>query len=190
MNLPNTLTVARLFLAPVFFILYFLPEWIGTGTVTATWLLLIVYVLIEASDMLDGYFARSMNLVTDLGKVMDPFADVFSRITYFVCFTVAGIMPAWVFLLILYRELGATFLRMIMISKGVAMAASIFGKIKAVIYAVSSIFGILYTAMIRFYVDVSWIDYFYIIMQATFILGALTALLSLGVYLKAVFRSK
>ncbi len=178
----------RLFLAPVFFVIYFLPEWTGAGTVLFTWLLLAVYVCIEATDVLDGYIARRMNLVTDLGKVMDPFADVFSRITYFVCFALAGFMPSWVFLIILYRELGVTFLRMVLIRKGVAMGASVFGKLKAVIYAVSSVFGIMYTALMRFSIEEVWVEWFYVVMTGSFILGAAAAVLSLGTYLKAAMR--
>lgn len=188
MNLPNSLTVARLFLAPIFFILYFFPLWTGTGAAAASVLLLIVYILIETTDVLDGYIARKYNLVTEIGKVMDPFADVFSRITYFVCFTVTGLMPAWVFLIILYRELGVTFLRMVMISKGTAVAASVLGKIKAVIYAVSSIFGILYTLVLRFSIEGAWVQWLYIAMITAFVLGAAAALLSLFSYMKALFR--
>ncbi len=189
MNLPNSLTAARLFLAPIFFILYFFPLWTGTGAVAASVLLLIVYILIETTDVLDGYIARKYNLVTEIGKVMDPFADVFSRITYFVCFTVTGLMPSWVFLIILYRELGVTFLRMVMISKGTAMAASVFGKIKAVIYAVSSMFGILYTLVLRFSIEGVWVQWLYIAMISAFVLGAAAALLSLAAYVKAVIRT-
>ncbi|MCF7954037.1 MAG: CDP-alcohol phosphatidyltransferase family protein, partial [Spirochaetales bacterium] len=127
------MTISRLFLAPLYFAAYFFPDWLGHSTALFTWIVLAIYILIELSDVLDGYIARKYNCVTDLGKVMDPFADVFSRLTYFVCFTVSGIMPAWVFLIILYRELGVTFLRMVMIKRGTAMAASIYGKFKAVL---------------------------------------------------------
>ncbi len=118
MNIPNKLTVSRLFLAPIFFVLYFLPNWTGMNAPALTWLLLLVYVLIEISDLLDGFIARRYQMVTDLGKVLDPFSDVISRMTYFVCLAFSGIMPLWVFLIILYRELSVTFLRMILMGKG------------------------------------------------------------------------
>ncbi len=187
MNIPNMLTVSRLVLAPVFFIIYFLPEWTGGNAALFTWVLAAVYLVIELTDLLDGYIARRYNLVTDIGKVMDPFADVFSRITYFVCFTVSGIMPAWVFLIILYRELSVTFLRMIMMKRGTAMAASVFGKIKAVIYAASSFLGICYIALIRLDILASWVSPLFSVLQAVFILGAAASLFSLSGYLRAAF---
>jgi len=188
MNVPNILTISRLFLAPLFFIAYFVPEWTGRGYALFIWIAAIIYVLIELSDLLDGWIARKYHLVTDLGKVMDPFADVFSRLTYFVCFTVSGIMPAWIFLIILYRELGVTFLRMVMIKKGTAMAASVYGKAKAVLYAVSSILGILYVLGIRVYQGQNWVDLLYPILQGAFILAAAAALFSFLSYAAAVLR--
>lgn len=158
MNLPNRLTVSRLFLAPLFFVLYFLPSWTGSESQLWIWLLLAVYICIELSDLLDGMIARSRNMVTDLGKVLDPFSDVISRMTYFVCLSFTGIMPLWAFLIILYRELAVTFLRMILMGQGVAMAASIWGKAKAVLYAVSAVLGILYSFLLRLLGDTAWLD--------------------------------
>lgn len=86
MNLPNKLTLARLIMTPMFFIAFNLPLWFNSSFQNlSTILVLILFVLIEATDLLDGIIARKRNLVTDLGKVMDPFADTFARLTYFVC---------------------------------------------------------------------------------------------------------
>ena len=122
MTLPNKLTVLRLILSPIFFVVYFLPDWTGGGGGISAAAVLLIFVVIEVSDVLDGYFARRLGLVSDIGKVIDPFADVMSRMTYFFCFTLAGLMPAWIFLLLIYRELGATFLRMLLIRRGIALA--------------------------------------------------------------------
>lgn len=142
MNLPNKLTILRIILSPFYFILFFLPQWIGRGNIICAVLLGLVFIAIELSDLLDGYIARKQNLITDLGKVLDPFADVLSRLTYFVCFTYAGIMPVWIFLVLMYREVTITFVRMLMMRKGIAMAASIFGKIKAITYMLSGVVGL------------------------------------------------
>ncbi len=184
MNLPNKITVSRLFMAPLFFIIYFLPQWTGADQTLMTWLLIIVYVLIEASDLLDGIIARKYHMVTDLGKVLDPFSDVLSRMTYFVCLAFSSIMPLWVFLIILYRELGVTFLRMILMGQGIAMAASIWGKFKAVLYAVSAILGILYSVLIRMVEGTPvWLDLYGTILPYIFILAALASVLSFVSYL-------
>ncbi len=142
MNLPNKLTVGRLILSPLFFIVYFIPDWTGGFEELSGYLLIIIFLGIEISDFLDGYIARKYNLVSDLGKVLDPFADVVSRLTYFLCFAWAGIMPLWVFLIIMYRELGIIFFRMIMMKRGTVVAASLWGKLKAITYAVSGVLGV------------------------------------------------
>ena len=141
MNLPNKITISRIICAPVFFVLYFLPQWFS---VTGTWLIIAlwaVYLYAEISDVVDGYIARKYNLVTDMGKVLDPFSDVMSRVTFFVCFAFSGFIPLWMLLIILYRELGIQFVRMHMMSKGIAMAASFWGKLKAVFYFISALAG-------------------------------------------------
>ena len=66
-------------------------------------LLLVIFLYIEASDLIDGYIARRQNLVTDMGKVLDPFSDIISRVSYFLVFTVMDIMPPLSFLIILYQ---------------------------------------------------------------------------------------
>ena len=141
MNTPNKITVFRIFLSPVFFTVFFISEWTNgffIGSVVLCWG---IGIIVELTDLLDGYLARKQNLVTDLGKVLDPFADVMSRITYFICFTAVGVMPVWILTILIYRELGITFLRMIMIRRGLTMQANIWGKMKAVTYAVSGVAG-------------------------------------------------
>ncbi len=184
MNLPNKLTVTRLLLAPLFFVLYFLPLWTGSTSHLFTWLLLIVYFLIEMSDLFDGIIARKYNMVTDLGKVMDPFADVISRMTYFICLSFDGVMPLWVFLIILYRELAVTFLRMVLMRKGVVLAASMWGKAKAVSYAVSAILGIIYVGLDRLLGPYAWLDLYASVLWWVFVLAACTSVLSFITYLK------
>ncbi len=185
MNIPNKITVSRLFMAPLFFIIYFLPQWTGVDQTLMTWLLIIVYILIEGSDLLDGIIARKYHMVTDLGKVLDPFSDVLSRMTYFVCLAFSSIMPLWVFLIILYRELGVTFLRMILMGEGVAMAASIWGKFKAVLYAISAILGILYSVLIRMVEGAPrWLAIYGTVLPYIFILAAVASVLSFLSYLR------
>lgn len=144
MNLANQITNLRLYLSPVFFIVAFLPYWsAGRFGMISSIVLWILFVIIEVSDMLDGVVARRMKIVSDLGKLLDPFADVVSRLTYFVVFAAFSIMPVWMFVLIMYREVGIIFLRMMMIRDGVALAARKGGKLKAVSYAVSAGLGLL-----------------------------------------------
>jgi CDP-diacylglycerol--glycerol-3-phosphate 3-phosphatidyltransferase len=144
MNTPNKLTVSRLVMAPIFFIAFHLPIWVDSRlSKLSAILIIILWVLTELSDLLDGQIARRANLVTDLGRVMDPFADTISRMTYFVCFISVSMMPIWAFILIMWRELSILFVRMLMMGKGAAVPANIWGKSKAVLYAISGALGIL-----------------------------------------------
>jgi len=190
MNVPNKLTISRLVMAPLFFVVFFLPEWFGPSLRTVSVILILVlYVLTELSDLLDGVIARKHNLVTDLGKVMDPFADTLSRLTYFICFIGVGIMPVWAFALIMWREFSIVFLRMLMMGTGTAVAANIWGKSKAVMYAVSGIAGIAYVAAMRLSDSTDWMIWAEPILYVFFALAALASVASFGTYIAAIFRA-
>ena len=139
MNLADRLTSSRLLLAPLFFAVFFWGEPLGLGSGVAAVLLFVLFGLIEVSDFLDGKAARSAGTVSAFGKLFDPFADVIARVTYFVCFAFSGIMPLWALLVILYREFGILFLRMLLAERGLAMGARPGGKLKAVVYMVAGI---------------------------------------------------
>ena len=187
MNLPNLLTVFRIIVTPVFLILFLMPDWIDFQVGLLTLLLWILYLLIELSDVLDGYIARRQGLVTDLGKVLDPFADVLSRITYFICFTAAGLMPVVILAILLYREFSATFLRMVLMRKGVAMAASIWGKLKAVTYALAGVCGLLAVTLLR----LDLLEQYHSLVNTSaliiFSLAAFASVASFITYLKGAF---
>jgi len=147
MTLADKLTASRLLLAPVFFIAY---RWGGIlGAVPLTCVLWIIFIAIELSDLLDGRAARIQGTVSSFGKIFDPFADVVARMTYFVCFALAGIMPDWAFFLILYREFSQLFLRQVLASRGVAMAARPGGKLKAVLYMLAGAASLVLDGLLR-----------------------------------------
>jgi CDP-diacylglycerol---glycerol-3-phosphate 3-phosphatidyltransferase len=146
-TLPNKITLLRILASPLFFVVFFLPRWAGYSAIWLTVGVWAVWGVIELSDVADGYAARKLGLVSDIGKLFDPFADVVSRLTFFFCFTLAGLMPPWIFIILLYRELGITFLRIFALSKGKTVGANLAGKIKAVFYTISAAGGLLlYTA--------------------------------------------
>ncbi len=95
MNLPNKLTVIRLAMVPVFLISFIVSQNLPSLAVPCMAICLICYLVAEVTDLMDGKIARKRGLVTDLGKVMDPFADTLSHVTYFLCFLSYGIMPLW-----------------------------------------------------------------------------------------------
>lgn len=141
MGIANKLTFFRISLAPVFFIVYFLPVFFpslfvnGMGwTVPVLW---VIFIACEITDLLDGLAARKLNEVSDFGKFFDPFADTLMQVTCFLCFVMDGIFPAFLFLLIIYREFGILFIRNVMLKKGIAMGARMGGKIKTVTYIIA-----------------------------------------------------
>jgi CDP-diacylglycerol--glycerol-3-phosphate 3-phosphatidyltransferase len=144
MSVPMILTWGRIALAPVFFLLYQLA-WNGSlFFLLAAWT---VFGLIEVSDLLDGYLARRLGQESELGKVLDPFADAISRLTYFIAFAGSGVLPLWILLILVYRDVGVAYIRVMISKSKVLMPARTSGKLKAWAYAIAGIGGLaLYSA--------------------------------------------
>jgi CDP-diacylglycerol--glycerol-3-phosphate 3-phosphatidyltransferase len=102
----------------------------------------IFFGLAAITDMLDGRIARSRNLVTDFGKLMDPVADKMLVMSTLVCFVQEEICGAWVVVIILFREFLVTSVRMVAADKGIVIPANIWGKVKTVtqMIAIAGIF--------------------------------------------------
>jgi CDP-diacylglycerol--glycerol-3-phosphate 3-phosphatidyltransferase len=142
MKVADKLSALRIILAPVFFIIYFVPMWNPAGltryfpgfSVWSVPVLWFVFIVSELTDMFDGMVARKRKEVSDFGKLFDPFADTLVQLTYFLCFVLDGIFPAILYIVVIYREFGILFLRNLMLRKGIAMGARVTGKIKTVTY--------------------------------------------------------
>lgn len=132
-NIANALTVLRIAFVPVFGWLLLLDGGEDTGLRLAAWA---VFVVAMATDRVDGYLARSRNLITDFGKIADPIADKALTGMAFVGLSIIGALPWWVTILVLVREWGITVMRFGVIRYGV-MPASRGGKLKTVLQAVA-----------------------------------------------------
>jgi CDP-diacylglycerol--glycerol-3-phosphate 3-phosphatidyltransferase len=188
MNVPNMLTLSRIILAPFFFLLFYLSSLdsaLFIGFYIGIWVL---FSYIEISDILDGVIARSKGLVSDMGKVMDPFSDVMSRVTYFVTFVWFGLLHPLFLLLILYREFGILFVRMIMAQRGVALAARSGGKLKSVFYAISAGSLILLYGLQNFGASETVVTVFSYSSLALFIFSVLLSWGSFIDYLRIFFK--
>jgi len=148
MNLPNRLTLFRVILAPVFFIVYFLP-WLTNKAVWTVPLLWVIFVISEITDMLDGMAARRLRQTSDFGKLFDPFADTLMQLTCFLCFVLDKIIPAALFLVVLYREFGILLIRNFMLQRGITMGARISGKVKTVVYITAAATALLCVSLRR-----------------------------------------
>ncbi len=146
MNLPNRLTLLRVLLIPVFVTLMMLP-----GDWMQLWAML-VFLLASLTDFLDGHIARSRNLVTDFGKLMDPIADKLLVMAALVGLVAQGRANLVCALIILGREFVISGVRMVAVQKGVVIAAGMLGKIKttlqiiAISMALFPFYGALHTA--------------------------------------------
>lgn len=148
MNLPNKLTVLRICLVPVFIIVMMLPSSIlspiASGLVGVA-----IFIVASVTDMLDGKIARKYGLVTDFGKLMDPLADKFmvigalTVIVYRADTEALRLFYTLILLVVVFRELGVSALRLVASSSaGAVVAANMLGKIKTVtqIIFVSAVF--------------------------------------------------
>ena len=178
MTLANKLTLSRIFTAPLFFLAWFIPIHLEHGPRFGTVALWVLFLLSEITDVQDGRLARRLGQVSDTGKLLDPFSDVFLRITYFVCFVGADLMPIWILLIILWRELAITFIRMHLLREGVALAAGKFGKLKAVFYALSGFWGLCVLSIRAWLRHAGWLAHAERVSALLFTIAALVSLLS------------
>lgn len=151
MNLPNKLTMARMIMIP--FVVIFLVPLPGAPTWNAAiqkpWALglaLILFILASLTDFLDGYLARKHDLVTNLGKLMDPIADKLLVISTYMAFVQRQRVHVLFLMLIVGREFLITALRLLALEKGTVLAASNFGKLKTV-FQMASLIALLIEAL-------------------------------------------
>jgi len=187
MTAADKVTSIRLILAPFFFVVYFLPMWLPVGAAWTVPVLLVLFIVSELTDLIDGKVARSRNEVSEFGKLFDPFADTLVRITYFLCFVVDGILPVALLAIVLYREFGILFLRMLMMKRGIAMGARSGGKIKAVAYMIAGAVALLASCVLRLGLDTGIYSIIRLIAVGIFAVSVVLSLASFGDYL-SVFR--
>ena len=138
MNLPNKLTVLRIILIP-FMMFFYLAEFIphGIGKIVA----LVIFVVAALTDLLDGKIARKYNLVTNLGKFLDPIADKILTSTVLFMIIADGTIPhpygAIAVTIIIAREFMVSALRLLAASKGTVLAADIWGKAKTMVQMIA-----------------------------------------------------
>jgi CDP-diacylglycerol---glycerol-3-phosphate 3-phosphatidyltransferase len=129
MNLANRITMLRIILAFVFAFL-FLP-----GLDKIWWIkpiALIIFIFAAISDFLDGFIAKRDNMVTDFGRLMDPIADKILVLAAFAAFVQLQLIDAWMFIIIVSREILITSLRLFALNKGKVLSAARAGKHKTV----------------------------------------------------------
>ena len=124
MNTANKLTLARVFMIPLFLVIAY---W---GFPGSRYVALGVYILACLTDLLDGYVARHYNQVSDFGKFADPLADKCLVMAALCWFVETGDMVGWVLAVVLLREFAVSGMRLIAVEKGRVIAAGWSGKVK------------------------------------------------------------
>lgn len=150
MNLANKITVARVIMIPIFLIVLlsgFVPEPLNRYVATA------IFIIASLTDTLDGYIARSRNMITNLGKFMDPLADKLLVVSAMIALVEMRNLAAWVVILIVAREFIVTGFRVIAASNNIVIAAGWWGKLKTtsqmlmVIFLLVNFNGVIFAAI-------------------------------------------
>lgn len=140
LNLPNTLALFRIALAPL--MLWFLVD--RDNTLFATWhpswldyFAGLIFVIASVTDFFDGYIARKWEQMTKLGSILDPLADKMLVLAGFIGLMVIDRASAWAVFLILSREFFITGLRVVAVSEGKNVASTMAGKVKTVVQMIA-----------------------------------------------------
>ncbi len=159
MNIPNRITMLRI-LSTFIFMFFLFCQGLWAKVIS-----LVIFILAAISDFYDGWLAEKKNMVTDFGKFMDPIADKILVLAAFAAFVQMQLIDAWMFVIIISREILITSLRLFALNKGKVLAASKAGKHKtlsqmAVIFSILG-FIVLKEMMLEFYTwNPSWERFF------------------------------
>lgn len=151
---PNLITAGRLPLAPAA---------VGFLVMDQPWSIAVaagIALVLEITDIMDGYIARKYGVVTDFGKLFDPFSDAACRFTLFLGLYAVGVADLWMILVIFYRDASVSFFRSIAANRQVVIAARKSGKIKAIVQGVGTQIAFLALAVAAWYPevrDVAWL---------------------------------
>jgi CDP-diacylglycerol---glycerol-3-phosphate 3-phosphatidyltransferase len=150
-NLANQLTLSRLVLGPLFLIA-FLSKWNYAYETS-----LLVAVLIEVSDVADGMTARSRKQVSDVGKILDPMSDSIARLSYYIGFLVMGLAAAWMVVILIYRDVIVSYLRVFSALTGTAMGRRTSGKWKGILQGAVALVTLALMVVDKHFIEIPWL---------------------------------
>lgn len=144
MNLANKITLLRIGLIPLFFLAcqpY--PSWLANQSIVFQYLnehgvywAVSIFIIASVTDKLDGYIARKYNQITNLGKLLDPLADKLLVSAALIVMVAQRLIPAWIALIIIGREVFVSGIRIMAAAKGIVLAADQHGKLKLVLQVI------------------------------------------------------
>lgn len=127
LNTPNLLTIARIFITPIFLAVILMDTLPHKFLIAC-----IIFSIASITDAVDGHLARKNNQITNFGKFLDPIADKILTTSALLAFMSMGLCNIWIIMLVLVREFAIASVRMIAATNGVVIPANIWGKIKTV----------------------------------------------------------
>ncbi|NLX63381.1 MAG: CDP-diacylglycerol--glycerol-3-phosphate 3-phosphatidyltransferase [Clostridiaceae bacterium] len=139
MNLANKITISRILATPVF-LFFLIPGWFGQFFGLDQWgryVAAVIFVVASVTDMVDGKIARKQNMVTELGKFLDPIADKLLVTSALIALIKTDNLSVWAVFIIIAREFIVTGFRIIAAGRGVVIAADKWGKIKTVVQIIA-----------------------------------------------------
>lgn len=173
MNLPNSLTVSRIFLTPLLVVIL-LTRMEGKEIYGA-----VIFVVAALTDFLDGYFARKRNQVTAIGKLLDPIADKLLVTSAFISLVELKLAPAWMVVIIVGREFAVSGIRSIAASRGFLMPANWLGKTKMVLQTLTVVVLIMADTYIE-----PWLTFGRLLLWITVVVSLVSAGNYLIIFLK------
>jgi cardiolipin synthase (CMP-forming) len=131
MNFPNLLTFFRLFLIPVFILIFF------SNIHNAFLYSILVFLIAGLTDTLDGYIARKFNLITKWGIILDPLADKLMLVTVLTCLVVKNYIPLWVLIIMTAKETAMITAGILLFKNDTIIASDFFGKLSTLLFYIS-----------------------------------------------------
>jgi len=141
MNWPNRLSLIRIASVPVLTALL-----VFSGQMWTRYVALFLFIASAITDFVDGHLARKYNLVTNFGKFIDPVADKMLVLSTLIMLSWHGLLPAWIVVAVLFRELAVDGLRLVAVEQGKVIAAGKLGKIKTTVQITLIIVHLVYFA--------------------------------------------
>lgn len=128
--IPNILTTIRLCLVPLFAHFMLTSSETNTNMVVA----FIIFLLSGLTDIVDGYIARKYNMITDFGKIYDPFVDKLMQITAIVCLVIKELIPIWLLVLVIIKEVTMIIVGGVLYRKKIVVSSNWYGKLSTVVF--------------------------------------------------------